>query len=234
MDDLLSRGIEIATQPWKTRAGWTVPESTDLALAKNEGVYLDATYLYADLGDSTKLAQACTAEDAGKVIRMFLSYASSCIKANGGAIRSFDGDRVMGIFVGKDQCGEAVRAALNLDYAVNILMDMFIEKSLPDVAAVWKTRHCTGIDRGQALLTRGGVRLDNDLVSIGLAPNLAAKLSDKRDFPYCTYVTSRVLNPLSYSDCQVDGDWIWRSVGEQVVGDAVVNLWKTEKWRKPA
>jgi class 3 adenylate cyclase len=47
------------------------------------------------------------------------------------------------------------------------------------------------------LTVRAGVRGHNDLIWIGRAPNLAAKLSDLRDSPYHTFITSSVYNKLN-------------------------------------
>jgi hypothetical protein len=56
---------------------------------------------------------------------------------------------------------------------------------------------------GKALIVRGGVRRkDNDLVSIGVAPNLAAKLSDHR----CQTQTRHVrIDSLTYAGLTAAG-----------------------------
>ncbi len=52
---------------------------------------------------------------------------------------------------------------------------------------------------GTVLAVRGGVRGDNDLIWIGRAPNLAAKLSDLRESPNQTFITASVYNMLNGS-----------------------------------
>jgi uridylate cyclase len=90
-------GIDGVLAPeWSTRDGQVVPETKDIVL-KNGAVKLDATYLYADMADSTGLAQGYKDWAVAKVMRCYLNAATRIIRERGGEIRSFDGDRVMGI-----------------------------------------------------------------------------------------------------------------------------------------
>lgn len=84
----------------------------------------------------------------------------------------------MGIFVSDSKNSNAAKAALNINWAVQ-------EVIRPKLAArwgdfVWVMDHGVGIDTGEAMLVRGGVLGENDIISIGGAPNIAAKLSDLR------------------------------------------------------
>ena len=63
--------------------------------------------------------------------------------------------------------------------------------------ASFKIGHGVGIDTGTVLAVRAGVRGDNDLIWIGRAPNLAAKLSDLRTSPFNTFMTAKVYSKLS-------------------------------------
>lgn len=90
---------EIINTSWSIRDGQVIPKTKDVVL-KNGAVRVDATYLYADLGDSSGAAQKLKKEVTGKIIRTYLDAASRIIKHFDGAIRSFDGDRVMGVFIG--------------------------------------------------------------------------------------------------------------------------------------
>ena len=55
IDDLKSETNAIVKGAWKRRDGEVVPETEDIGLG-NECVDLEATFLYADLADSTELA----------------------------------------------------------------------------------------------------------------------------------------------------------------------------------
>jgi adenylate cyclase len=72
--------------------------------------------------------------------------------------------------------------------------------------------HCVGIASSEVLVVRGGVRGSNDLVFVGSAPNIAAKLSELRKSPWRTYVTWQIYNGLR-GDCKVtDGTNMWTAV----------------------
>ncbi|MDE0578380.1 MAG: adenylate/guanylate cyclase domain-containing protein [bacterium] len=195
-DDIRSAVTSIARANWKIRDGQVVPSTQDVALA-NGAVRLDAVYLYADMADSTGLARDFTRETAAKVIRCYLDATCRVIKARSGVIRSFDGDRVMAIFVGNSKNSNAAQCALNINYAVQEIVRPIVERNLPSLARKgYRLSHCVGIASGEALVVRGGVRGTNDLISVGRAPNVAAKLSEIRNGKYRSYVTGDVFNKM--------------------------------------
>ncbi len=104
----------IIKEGWDLRDGQVVPETDDITLG-NSGVKLDATVLYADLADSTELA-IFDREIAAEVYKAYLVGTSRLIKAGGGEIRSFDGDRVMGVFIGNFKNTSAAKTALRINY----------------------------------------------------------------------------------------------------------------------
>lgn len=178
-DDVKSGVDGVLLPAWDERDGTVVPKTEDIAL-KNGAVNLEATYLYADMADSTGLAQNYKKFAVAKIVRCYLNAASRLINHYGGEIRSFDGDRVMGIFVGGRKNTNSVRCALAISWAVSQVIDPKIKEKWSDVT--WTMKHGVGIDTGEAMLVRGGVRGDNDIVSIGSAPNIAAKLSEQRGY----------------------------------------------------
>lgn len=115
MEDELTTAVNsIVKTGWDLRAGQVIPESEDITLG-NSGVTLGATILYADLADSTELA-LCDPEIAAEVCKAYLVGTTRLIRAAGGAIRSFDGDRVMGVFMGNSKNTNAAKAALKINY----------------------------------------------------------------------------------------------------------------------
>lgn len=189
---------------YDARAGRVVPESESIKL-KNDGIYLEAVYLYADMADSTGLVQRLDMQSAAKVVQAYLATVSRVLRHNNGAIRSFDGDRVMAIFVGYDAADRAVRSAFEIRWAVdNIVhenLDIWVDAYRN---SSWKVKHRCGLDIGEAFLVRGGVRGDNDLVSIGEAPNIAAKLSEVKGAR--TWITNRIYDELGYKYCYSSKD----------------------------
>jgi starch phosphorylase len=115
MEDELTKAVDsIIKGGWDLRAGQVIPETDAIALG-NSGVTLEATVLYADLADSTELA-LFDQEIAAEVYKAYLLGTSRLIKAAGGEIRSFDGDRVMGVFIGNSKNTSAAKAALKINY----------------------------------------------------------------------------------------------------------------------
>lgn len=199
-DDCTAAVAEIAKTPFNFRTGLVVPETEDIVL-RNGAVELNAAYLYADMADSTGLVKHFSSFDAARIIRAYLNAVSRVIRHHGGAIRSFDGDRVMAVFIGDNAASVAAQTALNITWVV----DMVVHEQLKDhidkyfdayIEDEWIIKHRTGIDIGTALMVRAGVRDNNDLVSIGDAPNIAAKLSDIKD--HRTSITERMWDALDY------------------------------------
>lgn len=185
------------------RDGRKVPEKGDLAFLNGGGaVRLDATYAYADLADSSGLAQRVKQEVAANVIRAYVHAAAKTFRSYGGEIRSFDGDRVMAIFVGEQKNMLAIRAALALNWAVDKVINPLMYETWSDMSQIWKMRHAIGVATGQALIVRGGVFGDSDMISIGEAPNIAAKLSELRPVSphygpqYSIFITEEVYGDL--------------------------------------
>jgi class 3 adenylate cyclase len=215
------------------RRGSKVPEAENIGM--NEGVELDATYVYADMADSSKLAHSVYKPVAAKIVRAYVNTATYILKAWGGEIRSFDGDRVMAIFIGENMNRSAGLAAMEINWAVQEVIWPRIQKRWNDVATWgWTLGHGVGVDTGEALLIRSGVRGDNDIVSIGKAPNVAAKLSSLRSAG-SLYVTQAV-----YEDFN-DNLWygpkreqMWsRMYSAQVIGGSRYTVWSTNWMRSP-
>ncbi len=90
----------------------------------------------------------------------------------------------MGIFVGKTKNTPAVRCALKINHVfLNIIKPKLIAKYPTLASGSYKLAHCVGVDTSEVLVIRGGVRNNNDLVWVGRAPNVAAKLSALRESP---------------------------------------------------
>ena len=204
-DDVVSELDGILAQKWDVRDGTVVPETTDVTLAGG-GVNLDAVMLYADLADSTTLAMSFDHRVGATVIKTFLASASRLIRSQDGYIRSFDGDRVMGVYLGTRARSRAVITALKINWVVRNLLVPKVEAKFPELKKQgYNVAHCTGIDVSQVLVVRAGIHKSTDLVWIGRAPNVAAKLSGIRDAPYNTFISHDVFASLA-ADAKLGGD----------------------------
>lgn len=182
---------------WNKRDGTKIPDTEDITLSGG-AVEIEATFLYADLASSSKMAKELDRRIAAKILKSFLSSVTKLIKHNDGKAVSFDGDRVMGVFHGDSKNSNAAKCALQINYAVKDIIKPKFEKNYDSVKdASFKIKHGVGVDTGSVLAVRGGVRGSNDLIWIERAPNLAAKLSDLRESPHHTFITSKVYNRLN-------------------------------------
>lgn len=231
-DDLTVKIYDILNEPWVTEDGRVVPKTEDIN-QKNGGKYLDATYLYADLADSTLLAKRFVPEFAARVVRMYIRSAVDCIRNQGGHVRSFDGDRVMGIFTGDSRRNNAVAAALNLNWAVDQVINPYLKQRLETSSAKWSAGHRVGIDDGNTFIVRGGARDNSDLISIGHAPNIAAKLSGVRDEGGQITVTSNVYSYLNANNKTSNDTAMWVGPTLRTVGPHVINTYNCGWMRKP-
>lgn len=193
-DDLNSEVVSIFKTKWEKRDGQQVPEPEDVALG-NDAVELDAAVLYADLAESTDLVNTRAAFFAAEIYKAYLTCASRIIKAEGGTITAFDGDRVMGVFIGDLKNTSAVRAALKIDYAVTKIINPALAAQYPD--ASYEVRQAVGVDRSPLFVARTGIRGSNDLVWVGRAANYAAKLCSLREGNYTSWITADVYDKMA-------------------------------------
>lgn len=200
---------------WNIRDGNVVPVTDGVALA-NGAVRLEAVFLYADLFHSTELQRKFDNRMVAKILRAYLSSMSQLIKSHGGTVRSFDGDRVMGVFIGDAMNSNAAKCGLKMKHTVDNILRPKAEAKFPSLTPKgFKVRHCAGIARSEVLVVRGGVRGSNDLVFVGTAPNIAAKLSALRTTPYNTWIAHNVYSKLNKE--------------AKFGGDPSANMWTADK-----
>ena len=208
-EDIAANIDTIIATRWATRDGRVVPESDGIKF-HGDAVKLDGTFLYADLADSTGIA-ALDRHLAAEIFQCFLSTASRVLRNFGGEIRSFDGDRVMAVFIGDDQNLRAGRAAFCLNWAFSHVLKPKIEAAYSAKLRALALNYGCGMDAGSVWVIRGGVRDNSDLVWIGSAPNLAAKLSELRNGAYRTWITGPLYDalPRERKFNSADGKSMW-------------------------
>jgi len=210
-DDLSAETVKILKEAWTTRDGQKVPDTSELKLA-NDAVKLTGTVLYADMADSTGLVQGRKASFAAEVFKVYLSAACRIIKDKGGEITAFDGDRVMAVFLGDTKNSNAVRAALGINHAVVNILNPKLKECYPS-EPTFTLKHGVGIDTSDLYVARTGVRGANDLVWVGRAANLAAKLASLREGDYPLWITSDVFGNLNESVKKyTDGRALWEAM----------------------
>lgn len=209
--DLTDAVVDILKTRWQARDGRVVPDSESVTLG-NDAVKLDGTVLYADLADSTGLVKQRTPAFAAEVYKCYLHCASKIIENYGGEITAFDGDRVMAVYIGDRKNTNAVRSALAINHAVQYIINPKIEAQYPGKGYI--VRQAVGIDTSPLFVAKTGIRGSNDLVWVGTAANIAAKLCGLRDGKYATWITNAVYNAMS-NDVKMHGQ---------------TNMWEARTW----
>lgn len=196
--DLESDVGNVFSQAWEETAGRVVPIPSDVGLNNKTILLSNAVVLYADLDGSTNMVDKNRWEFSAEIYKSFLLSAAKIIKSENGDITAYDGDRIMGIFIGEKKYDRAVRTALKIRWVVLNIIQPRMKKS-------WTTdfelKHTVGIDSSDLRAVRTGVRGDNDLVWVGSAANWAAKLTTLPS-TYPTYITKTVYDNLSI-DCRM-------------------------------
>ncbi len=172
-----------------------MPEPEDLPLGNTAVEFARATILYADLSGSTKLVDAKKWTFAAEIYKAYLHCAATIIRNEGGEIVSYDGDRVMGVFIGSYQSTSAAKAGLKINYAVQKIVTPALKKQY---STAYEVKQVVGIDTSEIRAARTGVRGDNDLVWVGRAANYAAKLTDL-DLAERTWITKEAYDRLHTS-----------------------------------
>jgi len=192
-EDLDEEVAETFRSKWEERDGRDVPDPEDLGLG-NDAVKLDGTVLYADMSGSTKLVDGHPPFFAAEIYKSYLRCAARIVKAEGGTITAYDGDRIMAVFVGGSKNTSAAKAALKINYAVINIVNPGIKRVY--TSTDYQMAHVIGIDTSALFVARIGVRNDNDLVWVGRAANHAAKLTEISE-NNTVFVTGDVFNSLN-------------------------------------
>lgn len=194
--DLTSEVAQIFREQWTIRDGQGVPDPEHLKLS-NDAVKLDGVVLYADLAESTALVESESPDFAAEIYKSYLHCATKIIRRYGGEITSFDGDRVMAVYIGGNKNTNAVRSALAINHAVTQIINPAIGKQYPSKS--YRVKHAVGIDSSSLFVARTGIRNNNDLVWVGRAANIAAKLCSQREGSYASWITDAVYNVMDKS-----------------------------------
>lgn len=175
----------------------SVPSAKDLGFGNN-GRMIQAPILYADLRGSSEVTERHRRPTTARVFKSFLYSMAQIARNRDGEIRSFDGDRIMVIFppIRGDQraaCTRAVQAGMEMAWFFNDVLRPKLNKhdSFLDCGI--------GIAFSEMLVVRVGLKRkddNNDIVLIGRAANLAAKLSDRGKKPNYLFIDREIYRQL--------------------------------------
>jgi class 3 adenylate cyclase len=167
-------------EQWKMSEGRTVPATTDIAMNNTARRFELATFLYADLDGSTRMVETLSWQRCAEIYKTYLYCASRMIRDHAGDVVAFDGDRVMGVFLGDMQSSNAAKCAMRINWILKELINPLYRNQYNDSYSIG---HTIGIDVSETRCCRTGIRGDNDLVWVGSAANVAAKLTSIGEYP---------------------------------------------------
>jgi class 3 adenylate cyclase len=206
-DDLEVAVRDILRYQWHENEGRVIPDPENVGLGNRAVHFKSAAVLYADLSSSTGLVDRFSWHFAAEMYKSYLYCAAHIIRNEGGDITAYDGDRIMGIFIGEFPCTNAARCGLRINWAVRDIINPAIKKQYPSTTYIMK--QTVGIDVSELRAARTGVRGDNDLVWVGRAANYAAKLTTLDD-DYPTWITKAVFDRMKDSSkYSKDGRLMW-------------------------
>ena len=174
LDDLKNKVSSYGLQKYETEETTIVPDSDHNKLTfGNKGLYGNYAFLFFDIRKSSKLHEQYGYEGAAKIYQSFHDISVRVIEYNNGNVRSFDGDRVMGVFAGDFKNTNAVKTAMMIQYGIRNILNPILGTNIICGA---------GVDNGKILVTKVGKGRDknnNDLIWIGKADNYASHLSNE-------------------------------------------------------
>lgn len=198
--------------------GRKVPDISDIQFGKF-GTEVELAMIFIDIRESTKILDRFRRQTGAKMYKSYLFGVIKIIRSNGGEVRSFNGDGVLAAFYGEYKCSEAAKAALQLNGFVSKILAPKLKKYFEDNGKFEDTfslEHGIGIDVGNVLVVRGGIRGENNnnLVWVGNATNYAVKLSsqskiDKVPVHISKEVFNKLNNTSKVSDQNSGGKIMW-------------------------
>jgi class 3 adenylate cyclase len=130
-EDLAAEVKEVMIKSWSVGEARVVPSPDSLKLSNDARHFERATILYADLSGSTELVNNFPWEFAGEVYKSFLIVSAKVIRLHGGQITSYDGDRIMAVFIGEMQTTTAAKCGLQINWAVRNIVNPALQEPIP-------------------------------------------------------------------------------------------------------
>lgn len=235
-DDYINGVGDFFSGEYTTPNAQKIPTISDLAFGKT-GKLIELAMVFVDIRESTKIVDGFRRVTAARMYKSFLWGVTKIIKANGGQLKSFNGDGMLAVFHGDTKCSSSVRAAFQINWFVTHALRPKMEQyfSRNNKLADMSFNFGLGIDVGEILVVRGGIKGEDnsDLVWVGNATNYSVKLSDLASSSTPIYITNSVYNRL-ISDVKkrLNGEetiWekrYWTKKDNQLI-------YRTDYWRKP-
>lgn len=211
----------ILESAWNSRACNVVPDATTITLDNDAGEF-EGAVLYADMARSSELVYQYNKLFAARIYKVFLFSICEVIRNNNGVITSFDGDRVMAVFIGDCKCSDAAKTALQIRA---IIAKVNEELYARQISNSFKIDYAVGVDVSNLFVIKTGIWGSNYLAWIGDAANVAAKMSEIRDRACHSFITERLYKRLNanskYGDPVTKARCMWDSTNLKIQGQQV-------------
>lgn len=225
-DDILGRLKEtLAAGEYAIQESDSIPGPDDKRLTfGNTGVRFYAATLYIDMRGSTKVLNAHHDYSVAKIHKGYLYASTTLIAANGGQIRSYNGDSILAFFPGntKGAITAAIKAAMQVKY-------MLTEVCAQEFSRFQPLDFGVGVDHGRVLCVKvGRGRNDNhnDLIWLGNAVNRATVLSDRAGTTAHLWISNHCRSNLEDSAKLSRGIDMWQQASIDYNGASEL-AWKT-------
>lgn len=222
-DDVETFASATYANAWAVTDGHKVPTPDSNIGLGNSAIRIAAVVLYADLADSTGLVKNKKREFATETYKNFVYAAAKCVRHEAGEVTAYDGDRVMGVFMGDGAASKAVRATFRLRGLVQDVIEPLRKQHWTgDLTMKFKV----GIDASELWVANTGIRGNTDYVWVDTAANNAAKMATLPSGR--TYISKEVWTDLELVLQNKDGGGSWwtnvtNDLGYTVYGsDAVI------------
>lgn len=180
--DIEDKVKDIIDSNFEVEECYIVPDIDDSRLTfGNKGLRFEATTLYIDMRESTKILNKHNRKTVAKLHMAYYHTIVKIAKSMGGEVRSFNGDGMLVFFYGtsKQSLSDSVQAAMKMKY---MLTQSAVKDKLEKYSGL---NFGIGIDHGTILCTKVGISGTNnrDLVWIGNPVNKSVKVGDNLKAP---------------------------------------------------
>lgn len=194
-DSIISKTREIHDTKFSFEKVTTIPtvNTKQLTFGCNAWTF-DAVVLYIDMRHSTQLLSEHRRNVVAKLHMAYYNAIVRIAKADGGEIRSFNGDSLLVFYVGntKDVANKAVKSALKMHFAITHLVN-------PTLEGYEDINFGIGIDCGNIVATKVGIGGDEtvkDLIWLGDSVNKSTRISDLCEKPFYVGISQAVYDKL--------------------------------------
>jgi len=183
----------------------------------NIGFAGEFTFLYVDMRGSSTYTDQYRLQTITKIYKAYHHCMVECITHFNGKVRSFDGDRVLAVFDGHRKADDAISCAMTM-------VGCKFEILKPKIKTYFRNDDFSlgvGIATGSVMVSKAGVGYDKnnrDLIWIGDAANLGAKLSDEANTPNSIYI------------CETTFRKLHRENKSPIIDGKEINLWTKDKF----